>query len=123
MNCLLTSLVSEQSIHERSRSGQTDRRVQRPLHSHRDLPFPEVLVWHGRRSAENHHPHVPIGLEVPWLLELTALPSIDKKAWVPSVEHGRIALGWRSPLPILLDAGVRTDRSHAVVAARNGYVG
>ena len=56
------------------------------------------------------------------VLELTALPSIDKKAWVPSVEDTDALLFWGGdPLYLmLLDAGVRTDRSPAIVAARNG---
>ena len=39
-------------------------------------------------------PFVRIGLEIVGVLELTALPSVDKKAWVPSVEEADALLVW-----------------------------
>jgi hypothetical protein len=37
-------------------------------------------------------PHDRVGMEVPWVLELTALPSIDKKRWVSWVRDADVLL-------------------------------
>ena len=126
MNCLLTSIWHQEQKHPRrtGRSvGQTDRRVQRPLHSYRDLSIPR-RCWHGVAGDLRKITIllVPIGLEVPGCAGTHRAAQYRQKSLGPfGGEHGRIAfLGWRSTLPFLLDAGIRTDRSHASVAARNG---
>ena len=50
------------------------------------------------------------------VLELTALPSLDRKLWVPVVQADRCPAGQRrqSPLSELLDEAVRASRPAAV---------
>jgi dipeptidase E len=54
-----------------------------------------VLEWHGKRSAEKaESPLCELGWKSLGVLELTALPSISKKAWVPMVEETDALLVW-----------------------------
>jgi Peptidase family S51 len=74
--------------------GQTDCRVQRPLHPHCELRptrrCRQRMAVHQRTRTRT--PHVRIGMEVLGVLELTALPSIDEELWVPVVRETDVLL-------------------------------
>ena len=75
--------------------GQTDCRVQRPLHSHRGVRHPR-RSWprHGGSSADKNpeRPMCELGWKSLGVLELTALPSIDEELWVPMVQETDVLL-------------------------------
>ena len=73
--------------------GQTDCRVQRPLHSHRDARPPGTrhgMAVHQRTRTQN--PMCELGWKSLGVLELTALPSIDEELWVPMVQETDVLL-------------------------------
>jgi dipeptidase E len=105
MGFLLTSFRWHEEPQHPQRAGrppgQTDCRVQCPLHSHRG-------VRHARRSRHGlaadlrkrvHPPLCELGWKSLGVLELTALPSIDEEQWVPMVqETDALLVGGGDPL-------------------------
>src|SRR5215204_2476842 len=75
--------------------GQTDCRVQRPLHSHRDVRHPMAgpdVAWRFISGREPRCPMCELGWKSLGVLELTALPSIDEERWVPTVKETDVLL-------------------------------
>jgi len=73
-------------------------------------------------SGNAKSPLCDLGWKSVGVLELTALPSIDKEVWArngPGVRRPA-GLGRRSRVPVLLDEAFGTRRSLAVLAARDG---
>ena len=107
-------------------AGQTDRRVQRPVHSHRELRQAR-RCWQGmavHQRTRTQGPMCGLGWKSLGVLELTALPSIDRDVGSPGPGDGRPAgERRRSPVSVLLDAAVRTGGPLAVAAARGGLRG
>ena len=72
------------AIEEQHRAPRrADRRLQRPLHPHRDVRAPQVGPGEGPRRFISGRPDNPM-CELGWkilaeMLELTALPSIDEE--------------------------------------------
>ena len=58
-------------------------------------PFPggAAMAWQAI-SGKSKSPLAQLGWKSLWILELTALPSIDKEAWVPMVEKTDALLVW-----------------------------
>ena len=75
-------------------AGQTDCRVQRPLHSHRDRTPPRAVPGKAWRfiSGRAASPMCELGWKSLGVLELTALPSIDEELWVPLVQETDVLL-------------------------------
>src|SRR5262245_8030663 len=81
-------------------TGQTDCRVQRPLHSHRDV---RISRRRSLRVPADHRisgqPLCGLGWRSLGVLELTALPSIDDELWAPMVrETDALLVGGGDPL-------------------------
>src|SRR5205823_10715150 len=76
-------------------AGQTDCRVQRPLHP--TAMYGHPMVGHGERSwqfisGRSDNPMCELGWKSLGVLELTALPSIDEDRWVPLVRETDVLL-------------------------------
>jgi dipeptidase E len=76
------------------------------------------LAWRFISGLEPRTPMCELGWKSLGVLELTALPSIDEKQWVPMVQETDVLLvNWRRSLvSVLLDAAVRTGGPLAVAA-------
>src|SRR2546421_12616391 len=74
--------------------GQTDCRVQRPLHPHCELRptrrCRQRMAVHQRTRTRT--PMCELGWKSLGVLELTALPSIDEALWVPVVRETDVLL-------------------------------
>ncbi len=109
-------------------AGQTDCRIQRPLHSHRGVRNGQQrgcngVPVHQRISLQ---PPVRIGVGSRWeCWSSTALPSIDEAHWVPIVREADALLVWGGDVLYLChwmrQSGL--GRPLAVVAARDGLRG
>ena len=103
--------------------GQTDCRVQRPLHPHRDVALPRrafaCLPVHQRNNLQ---PDVRIGLEVVGSAGAHRAAQHQGGHWVPAVQETDALLVWggMSLVSVPLDAAIRTGRPLAVAAARDG---
>ena len=82
------------------------------------------MAWRFISGQEPNCPMCELGWKSLGVLELTALPSIDKELWVPMVQETDVLLvnGGDPLVSVLLDAAVRAGRPLAV-AAQTVYVG
>ena len=122
MRLLLTSAGISQHEHPRRAgrpAGQTDRRVQRPLHSDRDLPLPRRagMAWQAI-CGKAQRPLCELGWKSLGVLELTALPSIRGAGCQRSGRPTPCWYGAAIPCSSPLDAALRLDRPLAGAAPR-----
>ena len=85
----------KQSIHDvRSVSWESPSPTPVPVHPHcvHTGTRKAVLAAHGGSSRASRLPDVRTGVEVPGVLELTALPSIGEERWVPWVREADVLL-------------------------------
>ena len=107
-------------------AGQTDRRFQRALHSHRSAAFPRralTRLW--VLDGDSGRPHVRFGMEVVGSAGAHRAPQHQEGALGRGCRGSRCAVGLgREPVvSVLLDAAIRARRPLAVAAARGRVCG